>query len=55
MNLQQSVVDMPVMALQFSVLLAFMSYVDQTRRAELRSRDLELQQDVGLPEQPVRA
>lgn len=32
-NLQQSVVDMPQMTLTFSILLAFMVYVDQTRHA----------------------
>lgn len=33
-NLQQSVVDMPQMTLTFSILLAFLVYVDQTRHDE---------------------
>jgi hypothetical protein len=52
MNLAQSVVDMPVMALQFSVFLAFMAYVDQSRREELRSRDLATEKQVGQPVPP---
>jgi hypothetical protein len=41
-NLQQSIVDMPQMTLTFSIFLAFMLYVDQSRRlslAETRSPD----------------
>lgn len=55
MNLAQSVVDMPVMALQFSMFLAFMVYVDQSRRAELKARDLtsEAQLDQPIPPIPV--
>jgi hypothetical protein len=53
MNLAQSVVDMPVMALQFSMFLAFMVYVDQSRRDELRSRDATAKDQIGQPIPPV--
>lgn len=55
MNLAQSVVDMPVMALQFSLFLAFMVYVDQSRRDELRSRDAAAREGAGEPIPPVGA
>jgi hypothetical protein len=53
MNLAQSVVDMPVMALQFSIFMAFMVYVDQSRTDESRSRDFAIPQDLGQSLQPV--
>jgi hypothetical protein len=56
MNLAQSVVDMPVMALQFSMFLAFMVYVDQSRRQpidELPPREIATQPVAGPPTQPV--
>jgi hypothetical protein len=53
MNLAQSVVDMPVMALQFSMFLAFMVYVDQSRRAELKARDLATKPQLDQPIPPL--
>jgi hypothetical protein len=58
MNLAQSVVDMPVMALQFAMFLAFMVYVDQSRRLskdEAPPREIAAEPSVGPPAQPVRA
>jgi multisubunit Na+/H+ antiporter MnhF subunit len=55
-NLQQSIVDMPQMTLTFSILLAFLMYVDQSRRLsrdESRSRDLATPDDLTQPMQPV--
>jgi hypothetical protein len=51
--LAQSVVDMPVMALQFSMFLAFMVYVDQSRRAELKARDLATKPQLDQPIPPL--
>jgi hypothetical protein len=53
MNLQQSVVDMPVMALQFSVLLAFMVYVyqgctDESQPVESPQRDTKSKQPAAV-------
>jgi polysaccharide biosynthesis protein PslJ len=51
-NLQQSIVDMPQMTLTFSIFLAFMAYVDQSRRRsrdESSSRDLVTQADLTTP------
>jgi hypothetical protein len=47
---------MPVMALQFSMFLAFMVYVDQSRRQpidELPPREIATQPVAGPPTQPV--
>jgi hypothetical protein len=44
---------MPVMALQFSMFLAFMVYVDGSRREELRSRGDTAQEKPGQPIPPV--
>ena len=55
MNLAQSVVDMPVMALQFSMFLAFMVYVDQTSRPpkdKSKPGDVAAAPDVGAVTQP---
>jgi hypothetical protein len=54
MNLAQSVVDMPVMAVNFSIFLAFLVYVDQTRGDVVpKDRDSAIPQDVGESLQPV--
>jgi hypothetical protein len=56
MNLAQSVVDMPVMALQFSMFLAFMVYVDQSRRVpkdESKPEASAARPNVGPPTAPV--
>jgi hypothetical protein len=58
MNLAQSVVDMPVMALQFSMFLAFMVYVDESGRlAKARSRqdEIAVPSDASTLAQPVAA
>jgi len=58
MNLAQSVVDMPVMALQFSMFLAFMVYVDQDRRLpkdESQPGEIATAPDVGKSAQPLPA
>jgi polysaccharide biosynthesis protein PslJ len=56
MNLAQSVVDMPVMALQFSILLAFMFYVDQSHNVptvESQTREFNAQPAAGPPPRPI--
>ena len=58
MNLAQSVVDMPVMALQFSMFLAFMVYVDQSSRPpkdKSKPREIAAAPAVGPVTQPVPA
>jgi hypothetical protein len=55
MNLAQSVVDMPVMTLQWSIALAFMVYVAQNARDELRTRRMVGDLELAPPKQPVPA
>jgi hypothetical protein len=58
MNLAQSVVDMPVMALQFSMFLAFMVYVEQDRRLakdESKPGEIATAPDVDKSVQPLPA
>jgi hypothetical protein len=58
MNLAQSVVDMPVMALQFSIFLAFMVYAYETCRQpkdESPPREIAVQSQAVPPTQPVTA
>jgi hypothetical protein len=55
MNLAQSVVDMPVMALQFSMFLAFMVYAYETcGHPKNRSRPAEVSTAPGVAKHPVR-
>lgn len=56
MNLAQSVVDMPVMTLQFAIALAFMVYVAQNATEESRQSRagrLATEQEPAPPRQPV--
>jgi hypothetical protein len=58
MNLAQSVVDMPVMALQFSMFLAFMVYVEESRRlaeAEAPPGEIAVPPDASELTRPVPA
>ena len=55
MNLAQSVVDMPVMTMQWSIALAFMVYVAQNVRAEFRTRRLVSEPAPAPPREPVPA
>ena len=55
MNLAQSVVDMPVMTLQWSIALAFVVYVAQNAIDELRTRRLLSELEPAPPKQPVPA
>jgi len=58
MNLAQSVVDMPVMALQFSMFLAFMVYAYETCRPPKEAsppREIAAEPQAGPPTQPVPA
>ncbi len=55
MNLAQSVVDMPVMTLQWSIALAFIVYVGQNVRDEWRTRRLAGSQELVAPRVPVPA
>ncbi|GAC1404723.1 MAG: hypothetical protein NVS4B6_18930 [Mycobacterium sp.] len=55
MNLAQSVVDMPVMTLQFAIALAFVVYVGQNARDESQTRQLASEQELVPPKQPVPA
>jgi hypothetical protein len=55
-NLQQSIVDMPQMTLTFSIFLAFLVYVDQSRRLpqdKSQSRDLAQQEDADQRSRPI--
>jgi hypothetical protein len=55
-NLQQSIVDMPQMTLTFSIFLAFLVYVDQSRslpQDESQSRDLAQQEGVDQRSRPI--
>ena len=58
MNLAQSVVDMPVMALQFSMFLAFMVYVAQSDgppEDQLQPGETAMRPEVGPSSKPVPA
>ena len=57
-NLQQSIVDMPQMTLTYSIFLAFMAYVDQSRRVppdESPSQVVATREDLTPPLVPADA
>lgn len=55
MNLAQSVVDMPVMTLQWSIALAFVVYVARNASDESRTKQLTSKQESAPPRQPALA